>query len=658
MQDSITSIQLAEEEDLVISQDDIHTSYEPSLNELNRYAIHLGMNPEEDEALLYIAKKGLTAAIPAPWKACQTKDNQIYYFNFETGESQWEHPCDQDFRNEYKAQKELIAKNVITPQNQSQRSEDKLTFSIHSNNEAPQEFAIGDITVSLGINSQEQSHIGSSNRSSNVLNYSHHTGSQNPQSIRDKNFNFLEDYVASGVDDKNSAKESFCFSQEPEKQEVLEPLKQNTDKFEQELQAELVKYEQELSAKFNGVVSECKEIYENEQKLFQSRFQQNQQDQRLDNIIQEIEICDLEIEAIEAMEQDRDLLDQETEKDCEALGHEFTNERQTIEQKNIVILDQQLQSIRIQEISNLEAEKNKIHKEILKHELERGELEVFLENQKEQLAWNQTQRTLMEDNDHYLLNEKERMFKKADQIIRLFEISETQKRSQQEESDALAELTVEIQQKIDILEEDKFSYAEELREALHQYKRELDKKAETRKSNFERAINESIQVMHREVEVLRKHLLGKERAIQSLCEFEKEYFYAQGRENEREEMTNQVLLELEDIELQINSLAQEAYGYQVRIDKQQETVSFKNYLLQTVNTIQKQIEGLELEIAQQQSRALRKRSENALTEPNDSSSHINLKRLLKGFEGSRNAKNIVILFTEKIFTFDNKDPEK
>ena len=52
----------------------------------------------------------------------------------------------------------------------------------------------------------------------------------------------------------------------------------------------------------------------------------------------------------------------------------------------------------------------KIHKDLVKYELERAELEVFLENQKEQVIWNQTQRFLLEDNEQYVLNEKQKMF--------------------------------------------------------------------------------------------------------------------------------------------------------------------------------------------------------------------------------------------------------
>lgn len=34
------------------------------------------------------------APLPKPWKPCKTEENEIYYFNFENGESLWEHPCD------------------------------------------------------------------------------------------------------------------------------------------------------------------------------------------------------------------------------------------------------------------------------------------------------------------------------------------------------------------------------------------------------------------------------------------------------------------------------------------------------------------------------------------------------------------------------------
>eukprot|EP00850_Spirogloea_muscicola_P026407 SM007139S21272 [mRNA] locus=s7139:85:658:- [translate_table: standard] len=48
--------------------------------------------------LLWIACEGLMHALPPQWKPCRTEEDEIYYFNFENGDSVWEHPCDELFR--------------------------------------------------------------------------------------------------------------------------------------------------------------------------------------------------------------------------------------------------------------------------------------------------------------------------------------------------------------------------------------------------------------------------------------------------------------------------------------------------------------------------------------------------------------------------------
>lgn len=63
------------------------------------------MNLEEDKDLLYIAREGLKAPLPEPWKACRTKENEIYYFNFATGDSTWEHPLDEFYMKKYQEMK-------------------------------------------------------------------------------------------------------------------------------------------------------------------------------------------------------------------------------------------------------------------------------------------------------------------------------------------------------------------------------------------------------------------------------------------------------------------------------------------------------------------------------------------------------------------------
>ena len=74
--------------------------------EILEYASFLGMDPGEDSDLFYIAKEGLKAPLPAPWKPCQTREGDIYYFNFETGQSTWEHPCDEYYKQMFLKEKE------------------------------------------------------------------------------------------------------------------------------------------------------------------------------------------------------------------------------------------------------------------------------------------------------------------------------------------------------------------------------------------------------------------------------------------------------------------------------------------------------------------------------------------------------------------------
>ncbi len=56
--------------------------------EVREYAKWLGMELADDLDLFWIAKEGLKAPLPENWKPCKTVDtDEIYYFNFATGES-------------------------------------------------------------------------------------------------------------------------------------------------------------------------------------------------------------------------------------------------------------------------------------------------------------------------------------------------------------------------------------------------------------------------------------------------------------------------------------------------------------------------------------------------------------------------------------------
>lgn len=96
-------------EDGVVSKvidDFVDDSYEPTEEEIREFAEYIGMKLPEDEELLYIARNCLKTPLPKYWKPCQTNDKEIYFFNFKTGESKWEHPMDDIARRTFEKEKE------------------------------------------------------------------------------------------------------------------------------------------------------------------------------------------------------------------------------------------------------------------------------------------------------------------------------------------------------------------------------------------------------------------------------------------------------------------------------------------------------------------------------------------------------------------------
>merc|ERR1711971_358003 len=74
----------------------------PTQIEVEEYAAFLGIDVATEPHLLWIAWEGVAAPVPPPWKTCHNLDSEdedeIFYFNFETAESVWDHPCDDGYR--------------------------------------------------------------------------------------------------------------------------------------------------------------------------------------------------------------------------------------------------------------------------------------------------------------------------------------------------------------------------------------------------------------------------------------------------------------------------------------------------------------------------------------------------------------------------------
>lgn len=68
------------------------------------------MDLDQDTKLFYIAKEGLKAPLPSPWKPCKSPRGTIYYYNFDSQELQKEHPCDDYYRKLYLTEKQSQVK--------------------------------------------------------------------------------------------------------------------------------------------------------------------------------------------------------------------------------------------------------------------------------------------------------------------------------------------------------------------------------------------------------------------------------------------------------------------------------------------------------------------------------------------------------------------
>ncbi|ESO08989.1 hypothetical protein HELRODRAFT_74209 [Helobdella robusta] len=78
--------------------EDSDEPYQPTEEEILEYAKFIGINPDSEPELLYIAREGIIAPLPQHWEPCQDDKGAIYYFNFQTGQSIWDHPCDEQFK--------------------------------------------------------------------------------------------------------------------------------------------------------------------------------------------------------------------------------------------------------------------------------------------------------------------------------------------------------------------------------------------------------------------------------------------------------------------------------------------------------------------------------------------------------------------------------
>ncbi|NXS66480.1 CE164 protein, partial [Pandion haliaetus] len=112
--------------DQLILEEDYDETYIPSEQEIQDFAREIGIDPEKEPELIWLAREGIVAPLPPEWKPCQDITGDIYYFNFANGQSTWDHPCDDHYRELVIQEREkLLARGSVKKKDKKKKKEKK-----------------------------------------------------------------------------------------------------------------------------------------------------------------------------------------------------------------------------------------------------------------------------------------------------------------------------------------------------------------------------------------------------------------------------------------------------------------------------------------------------------------------------------------------------
>ncbi|KAF4514191.1 UNVERIFIED_CONTAM: hypothetical protein B566_EDAN019377, partial [Ephemera danica] len=102
---------------------------QPSEDEIRDYAYKIGIDPDSEPQLLPLARDGLMKALPSSWTPCfDHKKKAWYYFNYDTGVSQWEHPLDCVYRDLVRKNRSESASSAGEDDSKTSAKEDLRSF--------------------------------------------------------------------------------------------------------------------------------------------------------------------------------------------------------------------------------------------------------------------------------------------------------------------------------------------------------------------------------------------------------------------------------------------------------------------------------------------------------------------------------------------------
>ncbi|NXV71576.1 CE164 protein, partial [Atlantisia rogersi] len=90
------------------------------------FAESIGIDPEKEPELLWLAREGIIAPLPPEWKICQDETGEIYFFNFLNGQSMWDHPCDDHYKELVIQEREkLLALSSLKKEEKKEEKKEK-----------------------------------------------------------------------------------------------------------------------------------------------------------------------------------------------------------------------------------------------------------------------------------------------------------------------------------------------------------------------------------------------------------------------------------------------------------------------------------------------------------------------------------------------------
>ncbi|XP_051934786.1 centrosomal protein of 164 kDa-like isoform X4 [Hippocampus zosterae] len=99
--------------DQLILEEDFDENYIPSDQEIREYAKEIGIDLDNETELMWLAREGIVAPLPPEWKPCQDVTGDLYYYNFSSGESTWDHPCDEHYRRLVIQERERLQRTAV-----------------------------------------------------------------------------------------------------------------------------------------------------------------------------------------------------------------------------------------------------------------------------------------------------------------------------------------------------------------------------------------------------------------------------------------------------------------------------------------------------------------------------------------------------------------